>query len=413
LSIFDENNLMKSFLILGFFFQLLYSFGQQSYEAMEKHVVQLSSPEMEGRRAGTEGEILAAKYIKEQFQSIGLTPLTPRYYQSFSITAAQDSLDTQYNSLEAKNVIGFIDNDKEQTIVIGAHYDHLGRGFHTSSREADPAGKIHYGADDNASGVALMLNLADYFENNEVVELTNFVFIAFSAEEIGLIGSKYWCTNSGFDMKTIKAMINLDMVGRLDPSTKELFVFGIGTSNRWTEVLDEHNTRFELVKDSSGVGPSDHASFYFENIPVVHFFTGQHEDYHRSTDTKEKINYEGMLEIHDYLIHVIDDISQEGEMTFLPTKNKMQSKRTKLKVTLGIMPSYGYPGPGLKVDAVIEGKPAALSGMLDEDILLVMNGREVEDIYTYMEILGELSPGDQIEVTVNRNNKNKVLTINL
>ncbi|MDG0973966.1 MAG: M28 family peptidase [Crocinitomicaceae bacterium] len=404
---------MKSVLFLCFFFQLVNSFGQQSYEAMEQHVFQLSSPEMGGRRAGTEGEKLAADYIKSQFQSIGLTPLTPRYYQSFSIPSAQDSLDTQKNSLTAKNVIGFIDNDKEETIVIGAHYDHLGRGFHTSSREADPTDKIHYGADDNASGVALMLNLADYFENNEVVELTNFVFIAFSAEEIGLIGSKFWCENSGFDLKSIKAMINLDMVGRLDPSTKELFVFGTGTSNHWNDVLDQHNTRFELVKDSSGIGPSDHASFYLENIPAVHFFTGQHEDYHTSTDTQEKINYEGMLEIHQYLTLVIDDIAQEGDMKFLPTTNKMQSKRTKLKVTLGVMPSYGYPGPGLKVDAVIDGKPAALSGMQDGDIILTMNGQDIADIYTYMEVLGKLSPGEQMEVIVKRNDTKVLLNINL
>lgn len=241
---------------------------------------------MEGRRAGTEGERLAADYIKSQFQSIGLTPLTPRYYQSFSTPLTQDSLDSQKNSLTAKNVIGFIDNDKEQTIVIGAHYDHLGRGFHALSREAHPEDQIHYGADDNASGLALMLNLADYFENNEVVELTNFVFIAFSAEEIGLIGSKFWCENSGFDLKSIKAMINLDMVGRLDPSTKELFVFGIGTSNRWDEVLEEHNTKFKLIKDSSGVGPSDHASFYLENIPAVHLFTGQHSFAYAQHDGK-------------------------------------------------------------------------------------------------------------------------------
>lgn len=368
---------------------------------------------MEGRRAGTEGERLAADYIKSQFQSIGLTPLTPRYYQSFSIPSTRDSLDSQKNSLTAKNVIGFIDNDKEQTIVIGAHYDHLGRGFHTSSREAHPEDQIHYGADDNASGVALMLNLADYFDNNKVVELTNFVFIAFSAEEIGLIGSKFWCENSGFDLKSIKAMINLDMVGRLDPSTKELFIFGIGTSNRWDEVLEEHNTKFKLIKDSSGVGPSDHASFYLENIPAVHLFTGQHKDYHTSTDTYEKINYHGMLELHQYLIDVIDDISQEEDMTFLPTKNKMQTKRTKLKVTLGIMPSYGYPGPGLKVDAVIDGKPAALSGMHDEDIILSMNGQDIADIYTYMEVLGKLSPGEQMEVIVERNDTKVLLKINL
>lgn len=395
------------------FFVSIQLLSQEVIDAMKVHVETLSSSKMEGRRAGTEGEILAAKYIKSQFQSIGLTPLTPRYYQSFSIPAAQDSLDIQYNSLEAKNVIGFIDNDKVETIVIGAHYDHLGQGFHQSSRESSPDGKIHYGADDNASGVALMLSLADYFEHNDMVETTNFIFIAFSAEEIGLIGSKYWCANSGFDMKSIKAMINLDMVGRLDSSAKELFVFGIGTSNRWADLLDENNTMFELVKDSSGVGPSDHASFYLENIPALHIFTGQHKDYHTSTDTHEKINYEGMVEIHQFLTHVILDIAEAEEMIFQPTKNKMPSKRTKLKVTLGVMPSYGYQGPGLKVDAVIEGKPAALSGMHDGDVITVMNGEAIEDIYAYMEVLSKLSPGDLLEVTVKRMNENVLLTINL
>lgn len=404
---------MKLFFSIVLFFVSIQLLSQEVIAAMKVHVETLSSSKMEGRRAGTEGEFLAAKYIKGQFQSIGLTPLTPRYYQSFSIPAAQDSLDTLYNSLTAKNVIGFIDNDKEQTIVIGAHYDHLGSGFHSSSRETDTEGKIHFGADDNASGVALMLSLADYFEHNEVVESTNFIFIAFSAEEIGLIGSKYWCANSGFDMKSIKAMINLDMVGRLDASTKELFVFGIGTSNRWADLLDENNTMFELVKDSSGVGPSDHASFYLENIPALHIFTGQHEDYHTSTDTHEKINYEGMVEIHQFLTHVILDIAEVEEMIFQPTKNKMPSKRTKLKVTLGVMPSYGYQGPGLKVDTVIEGKPAALSGMHDGDVITVMNGEAIEDIYSYMEVLSELSPGDLLEVTVTRMNKNVLLTINL
>jgi len=404
---------MRTITVIAKFLVLFHLSAQQDVAVLRAHVEALSSPKMEGRRAGTEGEMLAAQYIKSQFQSIGLTPLTPRYYQSFSIPSAQDSLDTQKNSLTAKNVIGYIDNDKEKTIVIGAHYDHLGTGFHVASREGETAGKIHYGADDNASGVALMLSLANYFEQNDIQESTNFVFIAFSAEEIGLIGSKYWCANSGFDMKSIKAMINLDMVGRLDPATKELFVFGTGTSNRWNDLLDQHNSRFALVKDSSGIGPSDHASFYLENIPAVHFFTGQHEDYHTSTDTYEKINYYGMLELHQYLIHVIDDISQEEDMTFLPTKNKMQTKRTKLKVTLGIMPSYGYHGPGLKVDAVIDGKPAALSGMQDGDIILTMNGQDIADIYTYMEVLSERTPGEQMEVIVKRNDKKVLLTINL
>jgi Zn-dependent M28 family amino/carboxypeptidase len=403
---------MRVITIIATFFVFHFS-AQQDIAALKAHIEVLSSHEMQGRRAGTEGEKLAAKYIKSQFQSIGLTPLTPRYYQSFSLPMTEDSLDTQYNLLEARNVIGFIDNDAEKTIVIGAHYDHLGIGFHAASREADPSDKIHYGADDNASGVALMLSLANYFEHNDIQESTNFVFIAFSAEEIGLIGSKYWCENAGFDMKSIKAMINLDMVGRLDAVTKELFVFGIGTAERWNNVLEENNTLFNLVKDSSGIGPSDHASFYLEEIPAIHFFTGQHLDYHTSADTHEKINYSGMLEIHDFLTRITLAVSEEVEMPFLATRNKITTKRTKLKVTLGIMPSYGFNGPGLKVDAVIDEKPAALSGMNDGDIITVMNGQPIEDIYTYMEVLGQLSPGDQLEVTVERNNKIILLTINL
>ncbi|MDF0679171.1 MAG: M20/M25/M40 family metallo-hydrolase, partial [Nitrosomonas sp.] len=206
------------------------------------------------------------------------------------------------------NIIGYIDNEASYTVIIGAHYDHLGLGENGNSLDANPQGKIHNGADDNASGTAGLIELARYFQKNKKKEKYNFLFISFSGEELGLFGSKYFTEHPTIDLQKVNYMINLDMVGRLDPATKALAVSGTGTSNVWETELKKITTELKIKTDSAGIGPSDHSSFYLKNIPVLHFFTGAHSDYHKPSDDWQKINYSGEKRVLELIIKLIEDL---------------------------------------------------------------------------------------------------------
>lgn len=377
--------------------------------AIKKHIYYLASDKLKGRAPGTAGEKQAANYIAGLFKQYNLTPMgTNGYFQPFTYHQSNNPHDTVHTSgkkYEGRNIIGFLDNGAAKTIVIGAHFDHLGNDGRGSSLEKESKGKIHNGADDNASGSAGVLELARYYSSNGVTEKTNFLFICFSAEEAGLIGSKYYTNNPTLALDKIQCMLNMDMVGRLVDSTKKLMIYGVGTNDLFVNKLNKINHgRFKLVLDSAGVGPSDQTSFYLKKIPVLHFFTGQHSDYHKSTDDPEKINYPGEASVLEYMIDVINDFSTLGEMKFYETKSN-ESAKTSFKVTLGIMPDYSYQGKGLRMDAVTKDKPAYKAGLQDGDILIELGDVKVENIYDYMNGLAKYKKGDTVPVVVKRGDK--------
>jgi hypothetical protein len=391
------------------------SYGQKfDSNRIKTHVKALASDEYEGRGTGSAGEKKANDYIESQFKKIKLLPKGENGYdQPFPFKAGAHGTGAEGT---ATNIAGYIDNGAQYTIIIGAHYDHLGLGNDGNSLEPNPQNKIHNGADDNASGTAGVIELARYFQDNSKKEHYNFLFLCFSGEELGLYGSKYYSEHPTIDLTKADFYINLDMVGRLDPDKKTLEVMGTGTSPVWEPLLQKisNDPTFAQVKiktDSSGIGPSDHTSFYLKNIPVLHFFTGSHSDYHKPSDDFDKINYEGEVEVLKIIARVIEELDAQPKIEFLTTKSKSMSTRSSFKVTMGIMPSYTADEEGLKVDGVSEGKPAQKAGVLAGDVIIQMGDVVVKDIQNYMEALGKFDKGQTVPIKLKR--KGEVLTLNV
>lgn len=298
------------------------------------------------------------------------------------------------------NVIGMIDNKSKNTVVIGAHYDHLGYGDEGSLYRGERA--IHNGADDNASGTAGLIELARQLKSAGP-KSNNYVFIAFSGEEKGLLGSNYFVKHPTFPLSSVNYMINLDMVGRLKPEEKVLIISGSGTSTRWKSLMDSISVDSIRIKQTeSGVGPSDHTSFYLQNTPVLHFFSGTHSDYHKPSDDADKINYEGEVAILRMILHVIDLTANDGKLAFSKTKDDDNENAPKFKVTLGVVPDYTFDGEGMRIDGVTDGKPASKAGMQPGDIVIRIGENNVVDMMSYMKALGKFKHGDQVPVIIKR-----------
>jgi len=297
------------------------------------------------------------------------------------------------------NVSGFVNNGAANTIIIGAHYDHLGYGEdHNSLWTGAPA--IFNGADDNASGTAAVIELARILKKSKLKN-NNYLFICFSGEELGLFGSKYFTEHPTIDLSSANYMINSDMVGRLNDSTHTITVGGFGTSPTWGNILDEKTKAINVKFDSSGIGPSDHTSFYLKNIPVLFFFTGIHKDYHKPSDDVDKINFIGELDVIKYIYHVIEETNKLGKLSFLKTREpKMEGKR--FTVTLGIMPDYTFSGKGVRADGIIDGKVAQQAGMKQGDIIIKLGENSVSDLNSYMNVLSKYKKGDSTTLTVMR-----------
>ena len=400
---------MKQFLALIILVTLISCKTENKVEnKIKEDIAFLADDKLEGRQTGTKGEKAAADYIASRFKSLGLEEKgTKGYFQEFSFKPKTDPhsqvkfTETNTDStLTGINVIGFINNNAKETIVVGAHYDHLGYGSEGSLYRGKEKA-IHNGADDNASGVAVMLNLASKLKNSD--KGNNYLFMAFSGEEMGLLGSNYFVKNATINTDFINYMINMDMVGRLKQDST-LAVYGVGTSPIFKQVISASNKNFKIIENESGVGPSDHTSFYLNDIPVLHFFTGQHEDYHKPSDDSEKLNYEGMETISNYIFDIITDLDNNGELAFRKTKNESE-ETPRFKVTLGVVPDYMFDGEGMRIDGVSEEKPAQKAGLEKGDIVIQLGEHKVKDMMGYMKALSKFEKGNTTTVKVNRNGK--------
>ncbi|MBU3010849.1 M28 family peptidase [Polaribacter vadi] len=371
---------------------------------IKEDVTFLASDALEGRQTGTEGEKKAATFISKRFSELGLQEKgTQKYLQPFTFkpkTNPHDEVKFNVNgdgTITGNNVLGFIDNKAENTVIIGAHYDHLGFGGE-GSLYRDSIKAIHNGADDNASGVSVLLNLAAKLKDKN--KNNNYLFMAFSGEEMGLLGSNYFVKNPTIDNKKVSYMINMDMVGRMKKDSS-LAVYGTGTSPIFKQILKSHNDNFKLIQQESGVGPSDHTSFYLADIPVLHFFTGQHEDYHKPGDDSEKLNYDGMYLISDYIFNIISDLDDNGKLAFRKTKNESEST-PRFKVGLGVIPDYLFDGKGMRIDGVSEDKPAQKAGLKKGDIVIKLGDSTVTNMMSYMRALSVFEKGNSTKVIVKR-----------
>ncbi len=376
-------------------------------------VYYLADDKLEGRQTGAQGEKEAADYIAKRFKEMGLEEKgTNAYFQDFTFKPKTDPhQEVQYNvedgdsTITARNVLGYLNNNAAKTVVIGAHFDHLGYGAEGSLHRGERA--IHNGADDNASGVAVMLNLAAKLKETNTGN--NYLFMAFSGEEMGLLGSNYFVKNSTLEPGAINYMLNMDMVGRLKADST-IAVYGVGTSPIFKQVITASNTSFKIIENESGVGPSDHTSFYLDDIPVLHFFTGQHEDYHKPGDDSDKLNYGGMEAISTYIFDIISDLDDNGELAFRKTKNESE-ETPRFKVGMGVIPDYLYDGEGMRIDGVSEDKPAIKAGLQKGDVVVKLGDSAVVDMMSYMRALSIFEAGQSTKVVIERDGEKIELDI--
>jgi Peptidase family M28/PDZ domain/PA domain len=314
--------------------------------------------------------------------------------------------------IPAKNVVGYVEGSgplKEEAVVIGAHYDHLGRGERGTKDLGSTA--IHYGADDNASGTAALLELARRYAGRKEREGRRIVFVAFSGEEKGLYGSLHYCENPPFPLKATVAMLNMDMVGRVRPDEKtkkdRLVVGGLGTAKSFEKLLDEANTSFDfhLGKDKSGVGPSDHTSFYLAKVPVYFFFSGEHEEYHTPRDKPETINFAGVAKVMDLVDQLATRIAAENDRPeYVAGAGSMVSGRP-TGPKLGLMPRYDGGSDGMEISAVMPGGAAEAAGLKKGDKITGIAGKSVKNVQDYMAAMSGLKRGEDVEITIDREGK--------
>ena len=383
--------------------QLLNKTDEKTIARLKKTVLYLANDKLEGRRTGTAGEKLAYQYISKQFKKAGLLPKAESggYIQSFEVNDKEKRT--------GHNVVGFIDNKATATIVLGAHYDHLGYGEDKNSLYTGEQKMIHNGADDNASGTAALIELGKWLKKSTLKNY-NFLLIAFSGEELGLFGSKYFTEHAGIPVNSINYMINMDMVGRLNDSSHNISIGGYGTSPLWGQLIKTENAYLKIKLDSSGTGPSDHTSFYRKDIPILFFFTGTHSDYHKPTDDADKINFNGMAQIVSYIKNILSVTNQKEKLAFTKTR-EISMGRSSFKVTLGLMLDYTFSGPGILVEGVSSGKPAEKAGILAADIILQLGEYAIADVETYMKALNKFDKGQTTNVKIKRGNKELLLPV--
>ena len=401
------NKRLVLFICISFSLSVLGQAESPEIKLLRQDVEELANKKYKGREAGTKLEKEAADYIAKRFKECGLTELGDNgtYLQHFKFPKTKDPHTgvESAESLDGVNVVGWIDNASKTNVVIGAHYDHLGMGGPGSgslSTEVD----IHNGADDNASGVAMLLNIALKLKTGKA-KRKNYIFVAFTGEAKGLYGANNFLKHPPFFLNTFNYMINLDMVGRLD-TAKGILINGVGTSPIWKASIEKADTVHLRYKTSeTGIGRSDQTSFYLKDIPALHFFTGSHEDYHKPSDDAEKINYQGMVKISNFVLSLINDLNLKLKLAFTRTKDDEDLAVPKYKFSLGVVPDYMYEGKGLRIDGISEDKAADKAGIIAGDIVVRIGEVEVNDIQTYMVGLSKIEEGHITKVRVLRGDK--------
>ncbi|MFU8812601.1 MAG: M20/M25/M40 family metallo-hydrolase [Balneolaceae bacterium] len=382
--------------------------GQTEREAqpasLENDVQWLSQPDLKGRLAGSEGEAKAANYISDRFLESGLAPAGEdgTFLQLFTLSGPMAQAMDAEGTL-ARNVAGALRplQEDDEVIIVGAHYDSQGMGG-IISMDHESGEQLHPGADDNASGTAVLMELARQFSAKPIDK--NILFVAFSGEELGLLGSRHFVRNMDLRSDRIVAMINLDMVGRMEGN--ELTIFGTESAELWSTILDQApDDTLRIERVPSGSGASDHTSFFEAGIPVLHYFTGIHPQYHRPEDTVDLLNVAGMHAIARHVSGVIRELDtvSASDMEFAGTARRQSPPMDFDGPTLGVLPDYSFGGDGFRIDGVQPGSAADRAGLLAGDVIVRIGGNRVGDIYGYMEALNRFSAGDQTVIRIRRN----------
>jgi hypothetical protein len=325
------------------------------------------------------------------------------------------STDVVRTEVPAYNVIGMLEGSdpllKKEIIILGAHYDHLGRGGEGSGSLATRGGDIHYGADDNASGTAGVLELARLFTTQKPKPKRTIVFMAFGGEEEGLLGSNYYVNHPLLPLANTVAMINMDMIGRMKDS--KLVIGGVGTAKEWRDIMAADTEKaFQLTLNEDGFGPSDHSSFYAKQIPVLFFWTGTHTDYHKPSDTFEKINYDDEARILALVARIVNQLdTADKRLTYTTAKSDATPRTGGFRVFLGTIPSYADSDNGLLLDGVRDDSPAAKAGLKAGDRIVKIGTRDIKNVYDYTAALGEMKAGEEYPIEVMRGTERLSLKI--
>ncbi|MEX2155037.1 MAG: M28 family peptidase [Gemmatimonadaceae bacterium] len=374
---------------------------------IRRDIQYLASDALEGRGTGTAGNDSAAAFAARRYDALGLRAVSPGYLQPFTARSAMSAHSGGPSEARTQNVVALLRGTdpslRGQTIVIGAHIDHLGRST-MGALDPEAADAIRNGADDNASGTAAVLELARLLGARPTRR--SVLFVNFSGEELGLLGSQYFVEHSPAPVDSIVAMLNFDMVGRMRGDS--VIVYGVATAREMPVLLDSANARVGLTVRGlgDGFGPSDHSSFFARSIPVLHFFTNLHEDYHRATDDAHKINAGGtarVVALAERVVREIDRRDQRLSFVRSAAPPAVAGARTGSNVYLGTIPDMAAPDvKGLRLTGVRAGSPADSAGLEAGDIVVELGGREVSDLQTYSDALYSHKPGDEVDIVVVR-----------
>jgi hypothetical protein len=385
-------------------------------------ITYLAADAREGRGVGTRGLEVAGQYLAAAFRKIGLTPggAAGSYFQTFTIAPdAPVAIRTNAGGKTIRNVVGVLRGRSRgrrgQVIIVGAHYDHLGPGGFGALDDPDSTGKVHNGADDNASGTTALLEVARRLVHRPLDRTV--VFIAFSGEELGALGSDYYVKHATVPVDSITAMLNMDMVGRL--RNAKLIVSGAATAREFPALLDSLNhsagePRFDLRASGDGWGPSDQASFYAVKRPVLHFFTDLHGDYHRSTDDVDKINIVGLGQVADFVADVATALAERsggGTLSFVDAPpHQASTGGAGYGAYLGTIPDMSESPGGVRITGTRAGSPAEQAGMIAGDIITAIGAKVVANLYDMTDALRSHQPGDTVIIVVQRDTTKLQLT---
>jgi hypothetical protein len=370
----------------------------------------LSDDKLGGRMTGSPGADSAAAYLARRFEEVGLQPSAGGWFQTFTVAKnAPVAQHTHVGGLRAKNVIGLLPGRdpvlRNETVIVGAHYDHLGLGGF-GSLDPDSTGKVHNGADDNASGAAMLIRIAERLAHSPPARTV--LFIAFSGEELGLLGSAHYVEEPLYPLSGTLAMINLDMVGRLKDN--RLIVYGSRTAKEFPALLDSLNWHFgfDLRAQGDGYGPSDQSSFFAAGKPVLHVFTDLHEDYHRTTDDWEKINIEGFDRVTNFTLGIVTALANRpGRLTPddappPPPPVASTSLTPGYGAYLGTIPDMSENSGGVRLVGVRAGSPAEKAGLRGDDVITKIGSMNVSDLQAMTDALRSHKPGDVVEIVIRR-----------